>query len=213
MTIKKQMLQNLFSRFKKQEAKLHELKYLFWECTLRCTLNCLHCGSDCRSDSKQPDMPAEDFLNVLRSIKLTENPENIMVVITGGEPLLRKDLAQIGLEIRKLGFRWGIVSNGFQYTPERHAELMAAGMGAITISLDGLKENHNWLRNSPLSFDRAIQAIDLVRNEPRLNYDIVSCIHKKNIGELRKLMEFLLQKKNKGMEAIYNCSYWSRLNQ
>lgn len=194
MGIKKRFLQNLFVRFKKQEAILHELRYLFWECTLRCTLNCLHCGSDCRSDSHQVDMPAEDFLNVLRGIKESEDPTKIMVVITGGEPLLRKDLPDIGREIRKLGFRWGIVSNAFQYTPEKHRALMATGMGAITISLDGLEENHNWLRNSPLSYQRAIAAINLITKESRLNYDIVTCVHKRNIGELPDLMNILSEK-------------------
>lgn len=194
MGLKNTVLQHLFTRFKKQEAVIHDLKYLFWECTLRCTLNCLHCGSDCRSNSEQQDMPAEDFLNVLRSIKKTQDPSKIMIVITGGEPLLRKDLPEIGREIRRLGYRWGMVSNGFQYTKEKHAALMAAGMGAITISLDGLEETHNWLRNSPYSYQRAISAIDLIAGENRLNYDIVSCIHKKNIAGLPELMQLLEEK-------------------
>ncbi len=74
---------------------------------------------------------------------------------------------------------------------------MATGMGAITISLDGLEENHNWLRNSPLSYQRAIGAIELIAKEARLNYDIVTCVHKKNINELPQLMDFLLEKKVK----------------
>ncbi|HOW32596.1 MAG TPA: radical SAM/SPASM domain-containing protein, partial [Bacteroidales bacterium] len=38
---------SLFRSFRKSESALHELTYLFWECTTRCNLNCLHCGSDC----------------------------------------------------------------------------------------------------------------------------------------------------------------------
>ncbi len=117
-----------------------------------------------------------------------------MIVITGGEPTLRKDLPEIGREIRKLGYRWGIVSNGLQYTSEKHSAFMAAGMSALTISLDGLEENHNWLRNSPHSFQRTMNAIDLIAQESRLNSDIVSCIHKKNIGELPDLMKLLVDK-------------------
>ena len=54
-----------FRRFKKAETNLHELNYLFWECTTRCNLNCIHCGSDCSKDSNYQDMPLEDFLNAL----------------------------------------------------------------------------------------------------------------------------------------------------
>jgi len=43
----------------------HELHQLFWECTLRCNLNCRHCGSDCRMLSEKDDMPFEDFAKVL----------------------------------------------------------------------------------------------------------------------------------------------------
>ena len=42
----------------------HELHQLFWECTLRCNLNCRHCGSDCRMLSEKDDMPFEDFLRL-----------------------------------------------------------------------------------------------------------------------------------------------------
>ena len=54
-----------FRKFKKLEIELHELNYLFWECTTRCNLNCLHCGSDCSKDSSFPDMPIDDFLKAM----------------------------------------------------------------------------------------------------------------------------------------------------
>ena len=93
----------IFRQFKKSETKKHELNYLFWECTTRCNLNCRHCGSDCSKDSLHKDMPLEDFLKALETI---ENPaENFTVVLTGGEPLLRKDIEQCGREIRKRGMR------------------------------------------------------------------------------------------------------------
>ena len=46
-------------------VKHHPLRQLFWECTLRCNLNCRHCGSDCKNVATQPDMPIDDFLGVL----------------------------------------------------------------------------------------------------------------------------------------------------
>lgn len=142
-------------------------------------------------------MPKDDFLKVLDQINDAPH-EEITVVITGGEPLLRKDLETIGFEIRKKGFRWGIVSNGYHYDKERHISLLNAGMGAITISLDGNKGNHNWLRNNSQSFDRAIEAIKLIAQSERLTSDIVTCVNKKNISELDQIYQLV---KSTGMKA------------
>lgn len=99
----KLLKQALFREFKKNETKLHELNYLFWECTTRCNLNCRHCGSDCSKDSQYKDMPLDHFLKALDTIN--NSSDNFTVVITGGEPLLRKDIELCGREIRKRGMR------------------------------------------------------------------------------------------------------------
>ena len=49
--MKRRIEQFLFRQFRAIETQRHELNYLFWECTTRCNLNCLHCGSDCAKDS------------------------------------------------------------------------------------------------------------------------------------------------------------------
>ena len=185
--------------FKKNETSLHELTYLFWECTRRCNLQCLHCGSDasCATDNSIPDMPFEDFLNAILPLKEIYKPDSITVAITGGEPLVRKDLPKYGMQLRQHGFRWGIVTNGYDYTADVHKSLLDAGMGAITMSLDGLKENHNWLRDNNQSFDNAIRALDLIVSSSRLNYDVVTCVNQKNIEELEEMKAFLIERGTK----------------
>jgi len=185
--------QFIFNRFRKNEAHLHELNYLFWECTLRCNLQCLHCGSDCAADNKAEDMPFEDFLRAILPLKDVYKKDSITVAITGGEPLLRKDLPRCGSILREHGFYWGIVTNGYAYTPGIHNELLAAGMGSITVSLDGLEATHNWLRANDKSFERAVKALDLITSS-RLTYDVVTCVNQKNIGELETLKDFLIAK-------------------
>ena len=91
-------------------------------------------------------MPLADFLSALDTIDSISN--NFIVVLTGGEPLLRSDIEFCGREIRKRGMRWGMVSNGYLYDMEMHIVLLNAGLGALTLSLDGLEDTHNWLRNS-----------------------------------------------------------------
>jgi len=181
-----------FRKFRKTETLRHELNYLFWECTTRCMLNCLHCGSDCHVDSTHPDMPSEDFLKALDTIDTPA--KNFIVALTGGEPLLREDLETVGLEIRKRNMRWGMVSNGHLYNQERHKALLNAGMGALTISVDGLEDNHDWLRNMPGSFARVDRAIELAVSSHRLNFDVVTCVNRRNLIELPSIYNYLLAK-------------------
>lgn len=184
-----------FRKFKTFETKRHELNYLFWECTAKCNLNCLHCGSDCSKNSTYGDMSATDFLEALDTIK---NPSsNLTVVFTGGEPLLRKDIEQCGREIRKRGMRWSLVSNGMLYNEQRHISLLNAGLGALTISLDGLRNSHNWLRNNDSVFDKVVRAIELAASSSRLNFDVVTCVNQRNIGELQQIRELLITKQVK----------------
>jgi radical SAM enzyme (rSAM/lipoprotein system) len=186
----------IFNSFRNSGTKIHELNYLFWECTLRCNLNCLHCGSDCSKVSNTEDMPLEDFLSALDTIEF--KPDNSIVVLTGGEALLRKDIELCGREIRKRGFRWGLVTNGYLYDREKHISLLNSGLGALTISLDGLEQSHNWLRNTKNSFSKVDSAIDLAASSSRLNFDVVTCVNNRNIGELHSVHDYL---KGKGVKA------------
>jgi radical SAM enzyme (rSAM/lipoprotein system) len=181
-----------FRKFRVSETKFHELNYLFWECSTRCNLNCLHCGSDCSKDSFYKDMPADDFFKAIDTIK--NIPSHFTVVFTGGEPLLRNDLEFCGKELRKRGCKWSIVSNGHLYDKQRHISLLNAGMGALTISLDGLKDSHNWLRGSSNSFEKVVNAIELASSSNRINFDIVTCVNQKNFNELEQIRELLISK-------------------
>ena len=127
---------------------------MFWECTQRCNLSCIHCGLDCSANSRVNDMPFEDFLNAVKPLAKKYKRDSITVVITGGEPLLRDDFPSCGYALRKNGFRWGMVTNGYFYNMDIHSGLLAAGMGAITLSIDGFEDSHNWLRVNKNSFNR-----------------------------------------------------------
>ncbi|MBO7069777.1 MAG: TIGR04133 family radical SAM/SPASM protein [Bacteroidales bacterium] len=181
----------LFRLFRDNETKVHELNYLFWECTTRCNFHCRHCGSDCSVLSREKDMPLEVFLRALDTIPPTHRPKDFSVVLTGGEPLMRPDIGAAGKEICKRGFGWGMVSNGWFYDENKHAAMMEAGMGAMTISLDGLESSHDWMRGVPGSYRHAIKAIGIMAAEPRLNSDVVTCVNKRNLKELPQIYETL----------------------
>lgn len=172
------------AKIRKNMAKLHPLRQLFWECTLRCNLKCRHCGSNCMQSNPQNDMPLKDFLHTIDSITPHINPQDTTIIISGGEPLLRNDLEECGHELYQRGYSWGIVTNGFSLTRERLDNLMDAGIRSMTISLDGLKEEHNWLRGHAESFDSAANAIQMLAKDDKLLWDVVTCIHRKNYPAL-----------------------------
>ena len=178
----------LHRAFRANETAVHELNYLFWECTTRCNLHCRHCGSDCFAASRDVDMPLEDFLRAFDTIPAEGRAKPFTVVLTGGEPLLRPDITEVGRALRSRGVSWGMVSNGWFYDEAMHRRLMDAGMGTLTISLDGLAESHDWMRGHPGSYVRAERAIALAAAEgPRLAFDVVTCVNKRNFNELEAL--------------------------
>ena len=206
---------------RKNLKELHPLRQLFWESTLRCNVHCLHCGSDCVSSVETPDMPAEDFLHVIDTeVTPHVDPHKVLIIISGGEPLMRKDLADIGRALKKRGYPWGMVTNGLALTKERFDELVSAGLRSITVSLDGLEKDHVWLRQHPLAFEGATRAIKLIidhnasllpplvrvkssaRSDCRwpsveqlgvgfLSFDVVTCVNQRTIDHLPEIREYL----------------------
>lgn len=171
----------------------HPLTALFWECTLRCNLRCRHCGSDCRVESALKDMPLNDFLPVLDSIARETDPHRVMINVTGGEPLVRKDLEECGKAFYDRGFPWGIVTNGQLLTPERFHSLLCSGLRAVTVSLDGIGETHDWMRGVPGSFGKALAAARMVAGSGAVEYDVVTCVNKRSYKELDRIKELLIE--------------------
>lgn len=167
------------------------LQEVFWECTLRCNLNCLHCGSDCRKEEMPQDMPFPDFARVLDQIVLENEPSKIMIITTGGEPLVRKDIVECGREITRRGFIWGMVSNGMLLDTLKLQQLINAGLKTIAISLDGFEAEHNWMRGNGNSFCRAVNAIKALTNSD-ITWDVITCVNARNFSSLSKFKDFLL---------------------
>lgn len=191
LSLKQYLQLEVFRLHKKSLRTLHTLSYLMWECTLRCNLSCRHCGSDCSRDSKIADMPLADFLSVLDSIAAYRAPESVMVGLTGGEPLLRRDLEELGQECRTRGFPWGLVTNGLLLDEARFSRLLDSGLGSLSVSLDGLEAEHNWLRRNPQSFQMALRAVKMAAQAP-LTSDVITCVHRHNLHILPDIEKLLV---------------------
>ncbi len=174
-----------------KELKSHHLQYLFLELTKKCNLNCLHCGSDCSKESDSPELTTQSWLKIIDYLRETFS-NKVALVITGGEPLVHPNFIEIVEYINKNGLRWGMVTNGMLLNKNMMHKLINAGISSLTISLDGLKESHNWLRNNPHSFDKAIQAIELIGKSALLFKDVVTCVSPRNISELNGIASLLI---------------------
>ena len=184
LTLKKKIALELWRKQQDMARNEHPLRQLFWECTLRCDLKCRHCGSDCKMQDASKDMPKEDFLRVLDGIAKKTNPHQVFVIISGGEPLMRQDIEACGRAIYEKGFPWGMVTNALHLTPQRFQALLRAGMHSMAISLDGLEEDHNWMRGNENSFQMVSRAIDMLVATEGFVFDIVTCVTRRNCQKL-----------------------------
>lgn len=192
VSLRRRIALDIATSLRKSETADHPLRQLFWESTLRCNLKCRHCGSDCKMVASTPDMPKEDFFRVLDGVAAHTDPHKVFVIVSGGEPTMRADLEECGKGIYSRGFPWGMVTNGWALTPERYSRLLQSGLHSMTISLDGLKDNHDWLRGRETSFERASRAIKMVVDSKAIVFDVVTCVNRRNYSELHAIKEHLI---------------------
>ena len=119
------------------------------------------------------------------------------VQLTGGEPLLRKDILTIAAAIKKRGMHLAIIHNGFAH-PDLYPELVRLGLDLMTVSVDGTREIHDAIRGVPGSFDKAQSAIQaLTRTRKSLGKDkpkvavscAVSALNQHDLGNLVQFFE------------------------
>lgn len=212
MDIRKKIAMEIARGMYRIQTSGYPLSQLFWECTQRCNFSCIHCGSDCKVSSQIKDMPFEDFRKVLESIRKEMDVSSLTINITGGEPLVRKDLEACGRAIYDMGIAWGIVTNGWLLTEDRFRSLLKAGIHSMTISLDGIGEVHDWMRGRKGAYGRAVEAISLVcrYNEAaarsvsylgfsRLSpadavaFDVVTCVNRRSLEQLQDIKTELIR--------------------
>ena len=170
-----------------------KLRNLFLEVTLRCNAKCEHCGSSCGYKIPKDEISADELKKALKEIADKYGSNNVFLTVTGGEPLMRKDLFDIMGYAKELGFRWGMTTNGMLIDEKVIEKLKETNFQSISISLDGLKETHEGFRKVPGSFDKIKKAIKLLQGMDTLKILQISTVaNKKNIGELEDMYKFLL---------------------
>ncbi|MBR0508645.1 MAG: radical SAM protein [Clostridia bacterium] len=168
----------------------YPLYTLLIEVTQKCNAACDQCGSRCDIRSEEL-LSKEQILAALRDIK-----ENIgtytMLNITGGEPLLRRDLFEMMREASDMGFEWGMVTNGSLITDDVIESMRSAGMKTATVSLDGLQETHDSLRHLPGSWKHILEALKKLKKAAFLDHlQVTFTANRRNVYEFEALYRIL----------------------
>lgn len=162
-----------------------EPKWIAWEITRRCNLKCVHCRSSSQLEAKgHPDFSLDEAKRVLDDIASFASP---VVVLSGGEPLLRSDVFEIAAYGSAKGLRMCLATNGTLVTQEICEKIKAAPIRMVSLSLDGASaEVHDDFRCQPGAFAGTINAARLFR-ENSIPFLINSSFTKRNQAEIPKI--------------------------
>lgn len=171
----------------------HELKYLFWECTLNCNFKCKHCGSRAGEGLIQETLTTSEIKKAFLNIAEHFDAKKITIAVTGGEPLLRQDLFDVMKYADSLGFKWGMVTNGFLINKDIVLKAQDANMQTVDVSIDGIGKTHDSFRNAQGAYEKAIQAVKLFAKEKFLHpLRITTTVNSNNINMLEEMYKTFL---------------------
>ena len=171
----------------------HKLRDLFWECTLSCNAACKHCGSSAEKKKYEGELSTEEIKKAFKQIANDMDAKKIWINVTGGEPLVRKDLCEVmEYATNELGFRWGMTSNGLLLDKDMLEKLKKANMESVSISIDGIGKTHDEFRGVEGAYEKTIRNIkNMVDSNYFMITEVTTVFHKKNIDQLEELYEVI----------------------
>ncbi|HUU41695.1 MAG TPA: heme b synthase [Desulfatiglandales bacterium] len=173
-----------------QKQKSHELRILAWEVTKSCNLNCAHCRASSNFDLYPEELDTVKAKEVLDQIREVGEP---IVILTGGEPLMRKDIFALAEYGAKEGLRMVIGTNGTLVTPDITKKMRDSGIKRVSVSLDGAtKERHDSFRQVHGAFDRAIKGISYLK-EREIEFQINTTITRYNLSEIEGILDLAIR--------------------
>jgi len=134
---------------------------VIWNLVRRCNLTCKHCYSISADKDFKGELSTDEVFSVMDDLKAFKVP---VLILSGGEPLLRPDIFDIAQRAKSMGFYVGLSSNGTLVNESNVAEIAATGFDYVGISLDGLRATHDKFRRKEGAFDAALNGIRLCRD-------------------------------------------------
>ncbi|MBT3192360.1 MAG: radical SAM protein, partial [Verrucomicrobia bacterium] len=159
----------------------HLPRVIAWETTRRCVLRCKHCRGSARDENYAGELSTEECLKVIDSIAAFAKP---ILILTGGEPMARDDIYTLARHATDAGLRVVMAPCGHLITPETAERLKAAGVMAISISIDGATpEAHDAFRGVEGAYARTIEGLQHAI-EAGIPFQVNTTVTRDNVGDL-----------------------------
>lgn len=173
-----------------------------WNLTRRCNLACAHCYISAGSwHSSEGELTTEECRRITDGI-LSINPSP-MIILSGGEPLVRDDLEAIASHATAGGATVVVGTNGVGLTSERITSLMAAGVQGVAISIDSLDPvYHDRFRHGAGALDETLAAVDRVR-ERGLDFIVQTTVTRGNADEIEAIASWAADRN----AVAFNCYF------
>lgn len=174
----------------KEDRQNHKPRLLALELTRRCRFNCRHCRADAERNAPKDELTTEQWKKILTSVAAYEK---CVVIMTGGEPTERSDLAELVRHSRDLGLRAVMATCGYALDDASLATLKEAGVMALSFSLDGATaQTHDAFRRTPGAFETVIRAAETTR-KAGLRFQINTTITRTNLSEVPAIAQLANQ--------------------
>jgi 12,18-didecarboxysiroheme deacetylase len=176
-----------------------------WNVTRRCNLKCVHCYAHATEDSTADELSTEEGRTLIDDLAGFGVP---VVLFSGGEPLVRKDLPDLAAYAVSKGMRAVISTNGTLITPGMAQTLKEIGLSYVGISLDGMQEVNDRFRGVKGAFSKAMEGIENCK-AAGIKVGLRFTISKANVGEIPGIFD-LLEEKEIPRVCFYHLVYAGR---
>ncbi len=176
-----------------------------WNVTRACNLRCIHCYAQAVEQGDEREIDHEKGLALIDDLALFGVP---VILFSGGEPLMRPDLARLARYAVEKGMRAVVSTNGTLITKEKARELKEIGLSYVGVSLDGMEEVNDRFRGKRGAFRDAVTGI---RNcmETGLKVGLRFTINRMNAAEIPHIFD-LLEEYNIPRACFYHLVYSGR---
>lgn len=163
---------------------------VFWEITLACALSCRHCRAQAQHKRHPLELSTDEGMRVLEELARFDHPP--IVVLSGGDPFMRRDLFDFVERGIELGLTMSVSPSATALvTKDRLGRLKQLGVHRISLSLDGSRaELHDAFRGVSGSFDRTLAAMRDAA-EVGLSFQINTTVTRQTVGDLPSIAELL----------------------
>jgi len=182
---------------------------LLAELTYRCPLQCPYCSNPVDIARYREELDTEDWFRVLRQARAMGATQ---LGLSGGEPLLRRDLEDIIAEARRLGYYSNLITSGVGMDDDRVAAFREAGLDHIQISFQASNEElNNYLGGSKTFAHKTAMARSVKKHGYPMVLNIV--LHRHNIDQIRDILDMTVALNADYVELASTQYYgWSRIN-